>query len=89
MSKAVTKEDLISNVAGRSGMSLTDTRRVLDAAFKIIPDIVTSGKTIQIKGFGTFKLVHRNERIGRNPATGQTMTLPAKDVPIFKFSKKV
>lgn len=89
MSKSVTREDLIHAVAGRSGVGLAETRRVLEATFKVIPDIVTSGKQIQIKGFGTFKSVTRKERIGRNPATGEQITIPEKNVPVFKFSKNL
>jgi len=85
---SIGKEDLISMVAGRSGIGKTETRRVLEAAFEVIPDVVTGGKQIQLRGFGTFKLVHRKARLGRNIKTGATVQVPAKDVIVFKPSKK-
>jgi DNA-binding protein HU-beta len=57
--------------------------------FEIIGNHMSEGKTVTINGFGNFTSAHRAERTGRNPATGATMTIPAKNVPVFKAGKKL
>ena len=55
--------------------------------FDGIAESLTKGDKVQIIGFGTFDVRDRKEREGRNPATGETITIPAAKVPVFKAGK--
>lgn len=83
---AGTKE-LIKAVSEKHGMSQKVIAEVTESIFSSIPEIVIHAP-IQIRGFGSFKIVERAERKGRNPKTGEIVTVPAKSVLRFKASKK-
>lgn len=81
------KEELIAEVAAQVGV----TKRVAEAAVEAIIDTVMAavedGEKVQLNGFGTFERKHRNQRTGRVPATGEPVTIPARDVPWFTPSQ--
>ena len=81
------KNELISKVAETSGFTKKDTGIVIDALVKAITDAVASGEKVQLIGFGTFEAVERAAREGRNPQTGETMTIAASKAPKFKAGK--
>lgn len=60
---------------------------VIDALFAHVALETANGKKVRVHGFGTFKVKHKPERIARNPANGAEITVPAKDVLVFKASK--
>jgi DNA-binding protein HU-beta len=61
--------------------------RAIDAVTTAIKRVVSNGDRVTIRGFGTFKQTHRNQRVGRNPRTGEQVTIAARDVLTFKESK--
>jgi DNA-binding protein HU-beta len=61
--------------------------RVLETAFSSMTGAFLGGKAVVIKDFGKMEVKHRAERQGRNPATGESITIPAKVVPKFTFAK--
>lgn len=61
--------------------------RVLETAFTSMTGAFLGGKEVVIKDFGKMGIKHRAERQGRNPATGESITIPAKVVPKFTFAK--
>jgi DNA-binding protein HU-beta len=79
----VGKDDLVRDVAERSGLSGADAKRALDAALKAIEEQLSSGNEVRLTGFGKFSVSHRDARTGRNPQTGETMQIAAKKVPRF------
>ncbi|HAA37577.1 MAG TPA: DNA-binding protein [Firmicutes bacterium] len=81
------KSDLIGVVAEKTGMTKKDIEKVVNAVFDGIAESLTKGDKVQIIGFGTFDVRDRKEREGRNPATGETITIPAAKVPVFKAGK--
>jgi DNA-binding protein HU-beta len=83
----VNKSDLIGVVAEKTGMTKKDIEKVVNAVFDGIAESLTKGDKVQIIGFGTFDVRDRKEREGRNPATGETITIPAAKVPVFKAGK--
>lgn len=88
MSKAaMNKTGLISAMAEKSGLSKTDSEKALNALLDIISDEMKSGGKVQLIGFGTFEVAERAAKEGRNPATGEAMTIPACKVPKFKAGK--
>ncbi len=78
------KKELVSAVAEASGVSKKDTEAVISAFTEVVGDAMKSGDKVQLVGFGTFETTQRAARIGRNPATGESMQIEASVVPKFK-----
>lgn len=81
------KTELISAVAERSGVAKKDADRVLNAALELIAASLAKGEKVQLSGFGNFEVREREARMGRNPHTGEAVSIPAAQVPVFKPSK--
>ena len=81
------KTDLISEVAARTGMTKRDVEKVVNAFFSTIEGTLKSGDKVQLIGFGTFEVRDRQARKGRNPQTGEEISIPAARVPAFKAGK--
>ena len=81
------KSELIGLVAEKTGMTKKDTEKVVNAVFDGIGESLAKGDKVQVIGFGTFDVRERKAREGRNPATGETITIPAVRVPVFKAGK--
>lgn len=81
------KEDLVRRVAESTGQSRQVTRRVLDTFLATVSDNLAEGENIEIRGFGSFKVVNRRERTARNPRTGEKVQIPSRLVPAFKPSR--
>ena len=71
----------------RANLSKADAGRSLDVLIKTIETTLKSGDSIALVGFGTFAVKERAERTGRNPQTGQEITIAASRVPSFKPGK--
>lgn len=84
---SVNKSELISTVSEKTEMSKKDTEKVVSAVLDSIMDELARGEKVQIVGFGTFEVRERKEREGRNPATGESIKIPALKVPVFKAGK--
>jgi len=83
----MTKADLVKIVSAETGIIRKDVALAVDAFLEAIKDTMKEGKHIEIRGFGTFKLKQRKERIGRNPKTEEKVVVPERIVPTFKFSR--
>lgn len=81
------KVELIGAVASKSEISKKDVERVINAFTNVVADALVDGDKVQLVGFGTFEVVERAERQGRNPATGEAMTIAASKSPKFKAGK--
>ena len=69
------------------GVTVKDTGIFVEATIKAIQDAVIAGEKVQLIGFGTFEVAERAERQGRNPKTGEAMTIAASKAPKFKAGK--
>ena len=78
---------MINAIAEQANLSKADAGRSLDALIKTIETTLKSGDSIALVGFGTFAVKLRAERTGRNPQTGQEITIAASRVPSFKPGK--
>ncbi|MFI3296491.1 MAG: HU family DNA-binding protein [bacterium] len=78
------KTELTAAVAEKSGLTKVDAKKAVDAIFESIQEALTNQDPVAIIGFGTFSVVERGERQGINPATKQTITIPACRKPKFK-----
>jgi len=81
------KNELIAQVADKTGASKADAGKAVDAVFDAITESLTSGEEVKIIGFGNFSVSHRAASEGRNPRTGDTIQIPASKAPKFKAGK--
>ena len=83
------KTEFINAVAAKEGIEKKCAEKAVNAVFATIADELAKGEKIQLVGFGTFEIRERAEKQGRNPRTGETMTVPASKVPAFKAGKAI
>ena len=83
----MTKSELIGLIAENAGISKTEADKAYDALVSAIKSGLKKDGAVPLTGLGTFKVTHRAARMGRNPSTGQTIQIPAKNVLKFKASK--
>ena len=83
----MTKSELINAIAEQGNLSKADAGLGLAALIKTIETTLKAGDSITLVGFGTFAVKDRAERTGRNPQTGQEITIAAAKVPSFKPGK--
>ena len=81
------KSDIVAKVAAETGMSQTALDMAIGKVFSTISDSLGKGEDVAIAGFGSFTIRDRKERQGRNPATGETMTIRASKAVGFKAAK--
>ena len=78
------KTELIAAVAEKAGLSKKDADAAVTAVFDAVTAELVKGEKVQLIGFGTFETRERAAKQGRNPRTGETMTIAASKVPAFK-----
>lgn len=78
------KSELISAVAAEAGLSKVDAKKAIEAFVSTITNTLASGDKVALIGFGTFSVTEKSARTGINPATKQTINIPAKKVAKFK-----
>lgn len=83
----MTKAELIDKIASGTGLSKADASRALDSTLNSVRLALKKGQKVTLVGFGTFAVVKRKTRKGRNPRTGQVITIPAAKVPKFTAGK--
>jgi len=83
----VNKNELIAHVADSAGLSKADAGKAVDAVFDGITATLKKGDDVRLVGFGTFTVVSREASEGRNPRTGEKITIPASKQPKFKPGK--
>lgn len=81
------KTELIAAVAEKAELSKKDAEKAIKAFTDVVSDELVKGEKIQLVGFGTFEVSERAAREGRNPQTGETMTIAASKAPKFKAGK--
>ena len=81
------KQDLDHKIAEGAGITQKEDAAALDSTVEAIVSAVAAGEKVQLVGFGTFESKKRNARIGRNPATKETIEIPESTAPVFKAGK--
>lgn len=87
MSNTVNKADLVATVASQTELSKADTSAIVDAVFDAITAALKQGQEVRVVGFGTFHVTRRKASEGRNPQTGEKITIPESNQPKFKAGK--
>ena len=86
----MTKSELINRIAERfPALTTADAYASVDLILKQMTSFLVRGVRIEIRGFGSFSLNHQLPRVGRNPKTGEQVTIPAKYVPHFRAGKEL
>ncbi len=86
----VTKSELIDRIAQRQAqLAYRDVELAVKSILEHMAQTLASGERIEIRGFGSFCLHYRPARVGRNPKSGEPVSLPAKYVPHFKPGKEL
>lgn len=83
------KSDISSHVADQASLSKADADSAVNAVFSAIRDALAQEDTVSIAGFGAFSVKRRPARQGRNPRTGENITIAASKVPSFKAGKSL
>ena len=79
--------ELVAKIAENSGLTKVDADKALDCTLKAIEGALKSGDDIRLIGFGNFEVKTRGERTGRNPKTGEKITIAATKAVVFKAGK--
>jgi DNA-binding protein HU-beta len=80
----VRKQDLVRAVADATQQNESASSKAVNAVFASIEEALSKGDEVTISGFGSFKVVERAAREGRNPQTGEQMTIAARKSPVFR-----
>lgn len=83
----MTKIDIIQSVYERLGVPKKDSARIVESVFELIKDSLAKGEKIKISGFGNFIVKEKQPRRGRNPQTGEEISISARKVLSFKSSQ--
>ncbi len=81
------KGELIDAIAQQTNLTKKEIDTVVSSFTETVMDAIASGEKVTLVGVGTFEARDRKERDGRNPKTGETMTIPATTVPAFSAGK--
>ena len=81
------KTELVAAVAAKAGLTKDQAAKAVGAVFGTMTEALAKGEAVQLIGFGTFEVRERAEKQGINPATKETITIPAAKVPAFKAGK--
>jgi integration host factor subunit alpha len=81
------KKSIVEEIQEQIGFSKRETASIVDSAFELMKGALAKGEPVMISSFGKFSTRQRRERKGRNPQTGDTITIPARKVVTFKVSR--
>ena len=85
----MTKAELIEEVAKVASLTKKETELIVNTVFDNITDALGKGDKVELRGFGSFRIRHRGARTGRNPKTGDKVSVPPKRIPYFKPGKEL
>ena len=85
----MTKAELIEEVAKVASLTKKETELIVNTVFDNITDALGKGDKVELRGFGSFRIRHRNSRKGRNPKTGEEIPITARRVVTFRPGQKL
>ena len=83
----LTKSDLIEELAAVTALTKKESEMVVETIFEQITQALVKGDKVELRGFGSFRVRHRNARRGRNPKTGTLVSIPRRRVPFFTVGR--
>ena len=88
-SNKMTKQQLIEQVAAKTELKKSEAEAAVDFVLALIAEALRANERVDLRGFGSFVVKERKARQGRNPRTGETITIPAKRDAGFKPGKEL
>lgn len=88
MMATVTRSDFANRLRERFGLTTADAYKMVDVVFDEIRDALVNGEEVKFAGFGSFKILEKNARMGRNPKTGESAIISARRVATFRPSNE-
>ena len=85
----ITKADMVEYLHNELGLNKSDCKKLIEDFFDEIKEALISGEEVKLSGFGNFELLNKNERPGRNPKTGEEVTISARRVVTFRAGNKL
>lgn len=82
----MTKSDIVEKIQEGTDLSKKESAEMMEAVFSIIKSTLETGEALKISGFGSFIVKQKADRRGRNPQTGETITIDARRIVTFKPS---
>ena len=86
---ALTKVEIVKSIQSELGFTKNKSVEIVETLLEIMKKTLASGEDVLVSGFGKFCVNGKRQRRGRNPATGDSMMLPARKVVTFKWSGKL
>jgi len=86
---ALTKVQIVESIQNQTGFPRNRSSEIVETLLELIKSTLASGEDVLISGFGKFCVKQKDERKGRNPATGDAMMLAPRKIVIFKYSGKL
>ena len=83
----LTKQDIVENISDKIGLTKKESTAIVEDIFEIIKDDLAKGNPVKISGFGKWVVLDKKARIGRNPKTGEKITIDARKVTSFRPSE--
>lgn len=84
----MTKADLVEKIVKQTGLTRKEVSKVVEGFMEAIKDSLSKDKNVYLRGFGSFVVKHKAEKIGRNISQNTAVTIPAHDVPGFRPAKE-
>jgi len=88
-SEGLTKAELVEEVARVTQLTTKQAEEIVNTVFTTIVESLRTGRKIELRGFGSFRIRQRASRSGRNPKTGEGVVVPPRKVPTFKPGKEL
>ena len=89
MNKTITKADIVEHLHDELGLNKSECRQLVEDFFQGIRESLINNEEVKLSGFGNFELIDKKSRPGRNPKTGEEVTISARRVVTFKAGNKL
>ena len=89
MTKTITKADIMEHLHNELGLNKSECKILIEDFFNEIKESLKNGEEVKLSGFGNFELLNKKERPGRNPKTGDEVTISARRVVTFRAGNKL
>lgn len=80
----MTKKDIVIKVSNDTNLTQIDVKKIVQRTLDVVVESLERGETVELRNFGVFKVKNRRGRVGRNPRTGEEVSVPEKKVVVFK-----
>jgi len=89
MSKTINKSDIVDHLHSTLGLNKSESKEIVESFFNEIAESLLKDEEVKLSGFGNFELIRKKARPGRNPKTGEVVTVSARKVVTFRAGQKL